>query len=171
MTHDTIYLAIPIIIIAWILFVLYAKKNLPKIKVERLVGKNGTNTVLVAKVDPTTRYPIAVLCQEVFEAQWKVHPTRLLFNHAKKQIRERELRGHEIEVQAARLLKLYDKGDNESIHRMREARALKTMYKGFEKLTEEQIYQKMLDHKQMAVSWVREHGERLNIEYENAINR
>jgi len=171
MMFDIIVWSIPTIFVVWVAFVFYANRNLPKIEVKQLAGKNGYNTPFKAIVDPTTRYPVAVLCQEVFEARWKIHPTRMLLHRTAKQTRERELRGHEIEVQAARMLNLYDNTDTESKHRRREASALKHHYKGFDNLSTEDIYREMLKHKHMAIAWVRQHGGRIKTEYSNATNR
>lgn len=163
---DILAIIVPLVFIGWIAFVFYASKYLPKIEVRRLVGTNGYNTPFKAIVDPTTRYPVAVLAQEVYEAKWKIHPTRMIFHKTKRQTIEREIRGHEIEVQAARYLNLYEGDDNEEQHRMREVRALKTHYNGFESMTEKDILAAMVKFKPTAIGWVRDNIDEILIQYE-----
>jgi len=166
-TH--IYYLIGALFLGWTLFSFYASKNLPKIKVKRLSGRNGYNTLVRAVVDPRAPYPIAVLAQEVYEAKYKLHFLRMLLNKTGKYTREREIRGHEIEVQAARMKNMYIDGDDEIQHRSREAKALKAHYKGFEDMTIKDITAAMVRFKPEAIDWVRQNIDYIENEYHNKL--
>jgi hypothetical protein len=79
---------------------------LPVITIRRpLDGANGRNWPGVVVIDPAAEMRAAVWAQEVFESIWKLNPWNLLRRTFTARGREEmEVRGHEVEVQAAREL-------------------------------------------------------------------
>lgn len=157
-----------ILVACWLI---YAHFNLPKIYVRKLTGRGGYNTLTRAIVDPRVTYPIAVLGQEVFESRWKKWPHRLIFNATDRGIRERELRGHEAEVQVAEILGLRD---NETLeeHRARKAFIIKRGYaKSFSDWSEEEIVEAMRKHTKKCRKWALRWAGTLEKEYHKNYNR
>tara|TARA_Y100000296_G_scaffold47694_1_gene54643 strand:+ start:143 stop:547 length:405 start_codon:yes stop_codon:yes gene_type:complete len=104
-------------------------------------------------LDPDAPYPAAVWAQERYEAGWKMNPFHLIRFHASaKARRELEIRGHEIEVQAAHLL--YDAPIRKT--RQAEAAAL-TKYDDFKGRSEDWIFRQMRKEADWAKAWVRDH--------------
>jgi hypothetical protein len=130
--------------------------KLPIVRWQSLKGANGRNWPLLVIMDPEAPYPLAVLAQELYEAEYKVNPLNLIASLTGEGARELELRGHEVEVQAA--VRLY--GASETAHRQSEAKAL-TTYPQFKGWTLEQLEMGMMEHTGSAMRWVAKNIRRL----------
>jgi hypothetical protein len=123
--------------------------KLPIVRWQSLKGANGRNWPLLVIMDPEAPYPLAVLAQELYEAEYKVNPLQLIYTRTGEGARELELKGHEVEVQAA--VRLY--GASETEYRKAEARSM-VQYKQFAGWTLEQLEMGMMEHTGSAMRWV-----------------
>lgn len=133
------------------LIALGAKTRLfPIVRWGKLDGANGRNWPLFVYMDKRANYPLAVLAQEIYESNYKLNPIKLLKTRWGEGARDLELRGHEVEVQAA--VRLYDVP--EIAYRRLEASAMAAYYPQFDDMTSEDIEVAMLTHTPMARRWV-----------------
>lgn len=123
--------------------------KLPIVRWQSIDGANGRNWPLYVIMDPEAPYPLAVLAQELFEAEYKINPLQLIYTRTGEGARELELKGHEVEVQAA--VRLY--GASETAHRQSEAQAL-TTYPQFDGWGPDNIELGMMGHTSAAMRWV-----------------
>jgi hypothetical protein len=117
---------------------------------------NGRNWPLYVMMDPKATYPLAILAQEIYESLYKTNPLNLIYTRTGEGARELELRGHEVEVQAA--VRLY--GASETEYRKAEARSM-VQYKQFKGWTPDNIELAMMAHTGMAQRWVNKNVRRL----------
>ncbi len=98
---------------------------LPITFIRKIDGANGRNWPGIVHLDPRAKWPAAVWAQEAWESLIKMHPAGLLRRTVssgdvkRKMRRAREIIGHEVEVQAARVIY----GLRVEDYRYREARA------------------------------------------------
>jgi hypothetical protein len=131
--------------------------KLPIVRWQSLKGANGRNWPLLVIMDPEATYPLAVLAQELYEAEYKVNPLQLIYTRTGEGARELELKGHEVEVQAA--VRLY--GASETEYRKAEARSMAVGYKQFAGWEPDNIELAMMGHTSMAQRWVSKNIDRL----------
>jgi hypothetical protein len=87
--------------------------KLPIVRWQSLKGANGRNWPLLVIMDPEAPYPLAVLAQELYEAEYKVNPLQPNLHPSQARAHGSwSLRGHEVEVQAA--VRLYGASETES---------------------------------------------------------
>jgi hypothetical protein len=128
--------------------------RLPFVKVTTLSDANARNKPLYVEIDRTAPLIAAVLAQEIYEANRKTLPWHMIASMVSH--RDLELRGHEVEVQAA--ARFY--GADETIYRKEEARAM-TRYKDMRGMTPLDIEKGMLKHRSAAMEWVKDNAETL----------
>ena len=122
-------------------------------KLVKIAGANGRNWPGVIHLNPNAPYRAAVWAQEAYEAVHKLNPFNLLRTRLSKRHKQRmEIMGHEIEVQAVRIVYAL----NINSVRQREAISMKRGYDGlFADMTKDQIEQLMLANQDAANRWVR----------------
>ena len=136
---------------------------LPIIYQRRLTGRNATNNSWRVVIDPTAPFWRAVLAQEIWESRHKLgslwRPLRLfrrIFRRTEFK-QDLELRGHEVEVQAA--VQFFS--GRETDHRKREARGMVEHYPQFRGWSVARVEIAMEQRADAARKWVREHREEL----------
>ena len=117
-----------------------------------LKSANGRNWPGIVVIHPDAPFKAAVWAQEFYEARAKLNPLTFLRTRlSKAALRDMEITGHEIEVQAA--VNFYDA--DECIYRAHEAARMQRGYDGlFRGMTLAQIEARMLDRKAEALHLV-----------------
>lgn len=123
---------------------------------ENTNAKNWPGFVLMTRRLP---YSAAIWAQEAYEATLKLNPIvflRMLFD-SKNMRQYMEIRGHEIEVQAA--IKFY--GASEYSYRNSEVQALKRYYPEFKDRSLDWIENEMYAVSDWAKDWVENHSKQI----------
>lgn len=122
-------------------------------------GANARNWPGVTMVDPDHPRRAAIWAQEAWESTWKMNPLNLIDRLLSKAARrEMEIMGHEVEVQAAKLVY----GDAAGPYRLKEAMSLEKNYGGLFKGRDVMAIQlAMLKCQPEARAWVLENLDRI----------